>query len=138
MNIIAENGFILNVNTEENVKYYSTHTLCNCTACRYFYNTVGSMYPHAERLLKRLGSNISKPDELEYWETTNNISYSAHYTIIGSTVSFDSDCFEADGIKIVLHPSRQPDFYIPNEQITDEYFIISLYGINIKLPPYIN
>lgn len=132
--LIQKQDYILDIDIEETRDYYKNNSLCECTDCKNFYLQAQDKFPLLTKFLDDLGVYISRPDELSANNINNEIDYNfISYTIAGKIIQ--SDKYEIDMmdggmfLNIVINNS-----YIPNEQRTDEYFTVTVYGVRL---PYI-
>lgn len=134
--IIQKDGYILDVDVEETLKYSKEHSLCNCDEDRNLYAQIREKFPKLTAFLAELGLLIDRPDEIGSCAIDDYINYHfVSYTVIGSIL--ESDKYEIDmfdgGLYLNIVIS---DWYVPNEQKTDKYFTLTIYGI--KLPWVLN
>lgn len=107
------------------------HSLCDCPNCRNFYVQVREKYPLLAEILSDFGVDISRPDELGGIETDSSIDYLfAAYTVNGKILQSDKHEINLSGdetfLSIVIHNN-----YYPNNQITEDYFTVTVYGIQL-------
>lgn len=131
MTTIKKDDYIFAVDIEKTEEYYKTHSLCDCVYCRNYYAQIKDKFSRLNDFFSEFGVDISKPDEIESFETDNCIDYIyVDYTVCGDTEQTGKN-------QIVIYDNSQliititNGFASPNEQ-TGEYFTITVMGI--KLP----
>lgn len=133
--IVKKEDYIIDVDIEKTKDYYTSHSLCDCPACRNYYVQVKHKFHLLDEFLLEFGIDIERPDELSHIESDNEIQYlCAAYTVCGKILEFDKyeiDLFEDGGVVSIVFNNS----YIPNEQKTD-YFVVMVY--NIRLPWVLN
>ncbi len=132
--ILELEGNKFDLDIEKTREYYRTHSLCDCVGCRNFYIQAKEKYPLLNNLLEKFGVDISKPDEIAWGDIIDGeLDYIiVHYTINGKILEFSGyeiDINDSTFVNVVLDTN-----YVPNNQETKDYFVISIYGI---LLPYI-
>ena len=130
--ILRKYGYTLDVDVENTLKYSKEHALCDCDEDRNLYAQIADKFPKLKEFLAELGLLIERPDETGSCAVEDYIDYHfVSYTVIGKIL--EADKYEInmfDGglfLNIVID-----NWYVPNEQKTDEYFTVTIYGI--KLP----
>lgn len=131
--IIRKKEYILDVDVEETLKYSEEHSLCDCDGDRNLYAQIRGRFPKLTAFLAELGLLIDRPDETGPCAVEDHIVYLfVSYTVIGSIVGSDKyeiDMFDGEmDLHIVID-----DQYVPNEQKTDRYFTVTVYGIDLPL-----
>lgn len=129
--IIRKHGYALDIDIEGTMQYSREHGLCDCDEDRNLYAQIRERFPQLTEFLAELGLLIERPDETGSFAIGDQIDYHfVAYTVIGELLG--SDRYEidmADGgmtLKIVIS-----DWYVPNEQKTDRYFTVAVYGITL-------
>lgn len=132
--ILKLEGKELEVDIEKNKKYYIANSLCDCVGCRNFYIQANEKYPLLKDFLEKFSVDISKPDEIAWGDITEDeLNYLVvHYTVSGKIL--DTDKYEIDIADTTFLSLVIENGYVPNNRKTEDYFIISVYGI---LLPYI-
>lgn len=129
--IIRKHGYVLDVDVEDTIKYSKEHTLCDCNEDRNLYAQIAEKFPKLKEFLAELGLLIERPDETGSCAVEDYIDYHfVSYTVIGQILEsdkyeinlFDGDLF----LNIVID-----NWYVPNEQKTDNYFTVTIYGIDL-------
>ena len=129
--IIRKQGYVLDVDVEDTIKYSKEHTLCDCNEDRNLYVQIAEKFPKLKEFLAELGLLIERPDETGSCAVEDYIDYHfVSYTVIGQILEsdkyeinlFDGDLF----LNIVID-----NWYVPNEQKTDNYFTVTIYGIDL-------
>ena len=127
--IIRKDGYVLDVDVEETLKYSKEHLLCDCSEDRNLYAQIRGKFPKLTAFLAELGLLIDRPDETGSCAVNDYIDYHfVSYTVIGNIL--ESDKYEIDMfdggmfLNIVID-----NWYVPNEQKTDQYFTVTVYGI---------
>lgn len=126
---INKGNYSFSVDIEKTKKYYETHSLCQCFGCENFYRQAKKKFPKLDEFLAAMGTNISRPDKIVWYEGENEISYDfAAYTVCGNIIKSGDKIEIQDGqfISVIADNS-----YIPNEQDSDDYFVITVYGITL-------
>lgn len=123
-------GYILDVDVEATKAYYANNTLCICPDCRNFYAQARGKLPVLTAFLADFGVDIDRPDELAAFKIRNTLDYSfVAYTVVGTIVQSGQKKFTLTdglvGLEITMDNS-----YIPNEQATETYFVITVYNIS--------
>lgn len=129
--IIRKHGYVLDVDVESTIKYSNEHTLYDCNEDRNLYAQIAERFPKLKEFLAELGLLIERPDETGSCAVENYIDYHfVSYTVIGKILESDKyeiDMFDGDlFLNIVID-----DWYVPNEQKTDNYFTVTIYGIDL-------
>lgn len=129
--IIQKDRYILDVDVEETHKYSKEHSFCDCDEDRNLYAQIRWKFPKLTAFLAELGLLIDRPDETGSCATDDYIDYHfVSYTVIGNILESDKyeiDMFDGDlFLNIVID-----NWYVPNEQKTDRYFTVTVYGINL-------
>lgn len=132
--ILKLEGKKFDLDIEKTKEYYKTHSLCDCVGCRNFYIQAKKKYPLLNNLLEKFGVDISKPDEIAWGDVNDGeLDYMVvHYTVNGKileTDEYEIDISDSTFLSIVVENG-----YVPNNQETEDYFVISVYGIFL---PYI-
>ena len=129
--IIQKHGYVLDVDVEETLKYSREHSLCDCDQDRNLYTQIREKFPELTAFLAELGLLIERPDETGSCDVDDYIDYHfVSYTVIGNIL--ESDKYEIDmfdggmSLNIVID-----HWYVPNEQKTDRYFTVTVYGIDL-------
>ncbi len=132
--ILEIEGKKLEVAIEENKEYYIAHSLCDCVGCRNFYMQAKEKYPSLRDFLEKFGVDISKPDEIFWGDIIEDeLDYiTVYYTVKGDIL--DADKYEIDITDTTFLSLVIEKGYVPNNLETEDYFIISVYGI---LLPYV-
>ena len=130
--IIKKQNAILDIDLDATKKYSATHNLCDCADDRNFYVQSREKFPKLTEFLEELGLLIDRPDEIGSVTYNNEVEYLfISYTVVGKILEFDKyeiDMFDGDlFLNIVID-----NWYVPNEQTTDEYFTVTVY--NVTLP----
>ena len=129
--IIRKHGYVLDVDVEDTIKYSKEHTLCNCNEDRNLYVQIAEKFPKLKEFLSELGLLIERPDETGSCAVEDYIDYHfVSYTVIGKILESDKyefDMFDGD---LFLNISID-NCYVPNEQKTDNYFTVTIYGIDL-------
>lgn len=129
--IIRKHGYVLNVDVEDTLKYSKEHKLCDCNEDRNFYAQIVERFPKLKDFLAELGLLIERPDEIASYAVENYIDYHfVSYTVIGTILEsekYEIDFFDGGiPLNIVID-----NWYVPNEQKTDKYFTVTIYGIDL-------
>lgn len=108
--------------------------MCDCVGCRNFYIQVKEKYPLLNNFLEKFGADVVKPDEIAWGDVTDGeLDYIVvHYTVNGkilATDKYEIDISDTTFLNIVIENG-----YVPNNQETEDYFVVSVFGI---LLPYI-
>ena len=115
--IIRKNGYVLDVDVEGTLKYSQEHKLCDCDEDRNLYAQIAEKFPELKEFLAELGLLIERPDEIGSCVT-------------GKILEFDN--YEIDMFDGGLFLNNIIDnCYVPNEQRTDKYFTVTIYGIDL-------
>lgn len=132
--ILKLKGKEFEVDIEKNKEYYITHSLCDCVGCRNFYIQANEKYPLLKDFLEKFGVDITKPDEIAWGDIIEDeLDYLVvHYAVSGKIL--DTDKYEIDIADTTFLSLVIENGYVPNNRKTEDYFIISVYGI---LLPYI-
>ena len=127
--IIRKHGYVLDVDIEGTLKYSQKHNICGCDADRNLYAQIADKFPKLKEFLAELGLLIERPDETGSCAVEDYIDYHfVSYTVIGKIL--ESDKYEIDIFDGGLFLNIVIDnWYVPNEQKTDEYFTVTIYGI---------
>ncbi len=127
-------GKKFDLDIEKTKEYYKTLSLCDCVGCRNFYIQAKEKYPLLNNFLKKFGVDISKPDEISWGDVTDGeLDYIVvYYTVNGKIL--ETDKYEIDISDTTFLSVVVENGYVPNNQETEDYFVISVYGI---LLPYI-
>lgn len=122
---------IFDVDIDATKNYYKENTLCDCQDCRNFYVQVEKKYPALAKFLSSFRVDVSRPDELGAAKTDNIIDYQfAAYTVAGELLQSDKYEMALVGDKTPLNITVDSS-YVPNEQVTEDYFTITVYGIQL-------
>lgn len=129
--IIRKDGYVLDVDVEGTLKYSKEHSLCDCNEDRNLYAQIRERFPKLTAFLAELGLLIDRPDETGSCAVNDYIDYHfISYTVIGNIL--ESDKYEIEmfdgglSLNIVID-----NWYVPNEQKTDQYFTVTIYGIDL-------
>ena len=129
--IIQKYGYILDVDVEATRQYSENHSLCDCNEDRNLYAQIQEKFPKLTAFLAELGLLIDRPDETGSCAMDGYIDYHfVSYTVIGNILESDKyeiDMFDGEQfLNIVID-----NWYVPNEQKTDRYFTVTVYGIDL-------
>ena len=129
--IIQKYGYILDVDIEATRRYSENHSLCDCNEDRNLYAQIQKKFPKLTAFLAELGLLIDRPDETGSCAMDGHIDYHfVSYTVIGNILESDKyeiDMFDGEQfLNIVID-----NWYVPNEQKTDRYFTVTVYGIDL-------
>ena len=129
--IIQKEGYVLDVDIEATRQYSENHSLCDCNEDRNLYAQIQEKFPKLTTFLAELGLLIDRPDETGSCAMDGYIDYHfVSYTVIGNIL--ESDKYEIDMFDGELFLNIVIDnWYVPNEQKTDRYFIVTVYGIDL-------
>lgn len=131
MKVICKDDYVFEVDIEENLNYYKTHSLCECDYCQNYYSQIKGKFPKLEKFLSEFGVEISNPDEIMSIELNDSIEYlNVDYTICGKIITmgkYEIDIYDNLFLSVVVTDG----YASPNSQKGD-YFTLSIY--NIKLP----
>lgn len=129
--IVQKHGYILDIDINKTLQYSHEHSLCECDEDRNLYAQIREKFPELTAFLAELGLLIERPDETGSCAVDDYIDYHfISYTVIGSIL--ESDKYEIDMfdggmfLNIVID-----NWYVPNEQKTDRYFTVTVYGIDL-------
>ena len=129
--IIRKHGYVLDVDIEGTSKYSQEHEICDYDEDRNLYAQIADKFPKLKEFLAELGLAIDRPDETGSCAIKDYIDYHfVSYTVIGSIL--DSDKYEIDmfdgglSLNILIN-----NWYVPNQQKTNEYFTVTIYGIDL-------
>ena len=129
--IIRKHGYTLDVDLEATLKYSRQHTLCDCDECRNLYAQIADKFPKLKDFLAELGLLIERPDDIGSCAVGDYIDYQfVSYTVTGrmlETDRYEVDLFDGGLFLDIVIDNR----YVPNEQKSDEYFTVTVYGINL-------
>lgn len=134
--IIKKQNYVLDIDFDATKRYSATHNLCDCADDRNFYVQSREKFSKLTEFLEELGLLIDRPDEIGSLTYNNEVDYLfISYTVVGKILEADKyefDMFDGDiFLNIVID-----NWYVPNEQTTDEYFTVTVY--NVKLPWVLN
>ena len=91
MSTIQKDEYVFEVDIEKTIKYYKTHSICECECCENFYAQIKGKFPKLESFLADFGVDISKPDECMSVELDDTIQYiGIDYTVCGKLLLWDS------------------------------------------------
>lgn len=129
--IIKKDGYVLNVDVEATRQYSENHSPCDCNEDRNLYAQIQEKFPKLTAFLAELGLLIERPDETGSCAMDGYIDYHfVSYTVIGNIL--ESDKYEIDMFDGELFLNIVIDnWYVPNEQKTDRYFTVTVYGIDL-------
>lgn len=123
--------YVLDADIEATTDYYRNLSLCECADCRNFYAQVKTALPMLTDFLSKLGIDVSRPDEIS--SVFNHAEGKEDYLMVAYTVCgkiITSGKYEIDIRDNDLFLSAGIDnLYVPNEQKTNEYFTVAIYGI---------
>ena len=129
--IIRKHGYVLDVDIEGTSKYSQEHEICDYDEDRNLYAQIADKFPKLKEFLAEFGLVIDRPDETGSCAIEDYIDYHfVSYTVIGSIL--DSDKYEIDmfdgglSLNILIN-----NWYVPNQQKTNEYFTVTIYGIDL-------
>lgn len=129
--IIRKYGYVLDVDIDATSQYSREHSLCDCDEDRNLYAQIREKFPELTAFLAELGLLIERPDETGSCAVDDYIDYHfVSYTVIGNIL--ESDKYEIDMfdggkfLNIVID-----NWYVPNEQKTNRYFTVTVYGIDL-------
>ena len=129
--IIRKHGYVLDVDIEGTSKYSQEHEICDYDEDRNLYAQIADTVPKLTEFLAEFGLVIDRPDETGSCAIEDYIDYHfVSYTVIGSIL--DSDKYEIDmfdgglSLNILIN-----NWYVPNQQKTNEYFTVTIYGIDL-------
>lgn len=129
--IIRKDGCALDVDIEATHRYSQEHTLCNCDEDRNLYAQIRGEFPKLTTFLAELGLLIDRPDETASCAMDDYIDYHfVSYTVVGDileSAKYEIDMFDGElFLNIVID-----NWCVPNEQKTDRYFTVTVYGIHL-------
>ena len=131
--ILQKNDGQFLVDLEKTKAYYQSHSLCDCQACRNFYQQASAVFPKLKAFLADFGVDLEKPDEIAwgYLSPEGKIDYLfVACTVRGEILRqdfYETDLQDSLFLSIVIDKG-----YVPNEQEGEDYFVISV--CNIVLP----
>ncbi len=132
--ILELKGKKFDIDIEKTKEYYTTHSLCDCVGCRNFYIQAKEKYPSLDNFLRKFGVDISKPDEISWGDIIDGeLDYiTVHYTVngkISETDGYEIDISDSTSVSVLVKNG-----YVPNNQETEDYFLLSVFGVSL---PYI-
>ena len=129
--IIRKHSYVLDVDVEGTSKYSQEHEICDCNEDRNLHAQIADKFPKLKEFLAELGLLIERPDETGSCAVEDYIDYHfVSYTVIGKIL--ESDKYEIDMFDGGLFLNIVIDnWYVPNEQKTDKYFTVTIYGIDL-------
>ena len=129
--IIQKEGYVLDIDIEATRQYSENHSLCDCNEDRNLYAQIQEKFPKLTTFLAEFGLLIDRPDETGSCAMDGYIDYHfVSYTVIGNIL--ESDKYEIDMFDGELFLNIVIDnWYVPNEQKTDRYFTVTVYGIDL-------
>lgn len=129
--IIQKDGYVLDVDVKATDKYSKEHSLCDCNEDRNLYAQIRERFPKLTAFLAEFGLLIDRPDETGSCAVNDYIDYHfISYTVIGNIL--ESDKYEIDMFDGGLFLNIVIDnWYVPNEQKTDRYFTVTVYGVDL-------
>lgn len=129
--IIQNDGYILDVDIEATRRYSQEHLICDCDEDRNLYAQIREKFTKLTSFLAELGLLIDRPDETGSCVVDDYIDYQyVSYTVVGNILQFgkyEIDMFDGGLFCNIVIDNR----YIPNEQKTDSYFTVTVYGIDL-------
>ena len=127
---IKKSGFVFSVDKEKTSEYYAKHTLCDCNGCQNFYKQIKGLFPELEEFISQFGVDITKPDEMSWYDINKSIGYTPYYTVTGKIEKMGTNELAFENINVAFHQSDTPCNDIPNEQ-TESYFIIEIPTVDL-------
>ncbi len=129
--IINKDEVVLDIDIKATTEYSQIHSLCDCNEDRNFYIQARNQFPKLTEFLTELGLLIERPDEIGSIINEDRIDYIfVSYTVVGEIKEYskyETDMFDGGMfLSIVIDDSS-----IPNEQKTDRYFTVTVYGISL-------
>ena len=128
---IQKCGYVFLVDRDKTSEYYAAHSICDCDGCQNFYRQIKGQFSELERFLTELGVDISRPDNIMWYDADNCIGYNPCYTVTGNIKAFGEYEIDFGYLNAVFYQGDDPTHDIPNEQ-TEPYFVIEIF--NITLP----
>lgn len=128
---VEKDGYVFFVDKDKTSQYYTMHSLCDCCRCQNFYKQIKGLFPDLEKFLSEFGIDISRPDELMWYDIDNYIQYHSCYTVTGSIEISGKHKIDFGNLTALFYQGANPIADIPNEQ-TELYFVIEI--SNIDLP----
>ena len=64
--ILQKNDGKFLVDLEKTKAYYQSHSLCDCQACRNFYQQASAAFPKLKAFLADFGVDLERPDEIAW------------------------------------------------------------------------
>ena len=129
--IQRKHGYVLDVDTAGTSKYSREHTICDCDEDRNLYAQIADKFPKLKEFLTEFGVLIERPDETGSCAVEDSIGYHfVSYTVVGTILEADRyevDLFDGGLFLTIVIDNR----YVPNEQKTDKYFAVTVYGIDL-------
>lgn len=124
--IIELEGKKLDLNMEKTAEHYKNHLFCDCAGCRNFNLQAAQKYPLLKAFLEKLGADILKPKECEWFCDGDNVKYYlVQYVVCGKILEDDNyeiDVADSTFVNIIL-----------DNQVTDEEesIVVSVEGITL-------
>lgn len=125
MKTINVGGGRFSADIEKTVKYYNSHSVCDCAGCRNFYAQINDKLPGLQAFLSEFGADAASPDELSYYTVDNLFVYDSAYTVAGKIEKACACQISICTVDVTINAD-----YIPNEQ-TGAYFVITVHGISL-------
>ena len=128
---ISLDGFEFECDIDKTKSYYESHSMCDCPACSYYHLHAGESFPKLNIFLSDFGVDISKPDDIVWFQELGGIScVVVSYTVNGKIEKYGDYEFDINDGELFLNIVFDQK-YVPNEQISD-YFVISVFGLMFK------
>lgn len=111
--------------------YYESYSgLCDCPACRNYYQVIKSYLSSLNDFLNQFEIDIEKPIEIVHFEANridHTVEYIAYYSVNGSADVSEGDIHFGDVNILVQSPELSP-----NTEMTEPYFVLEV--SNLYLP----
>ena len=125
---ITKEGYLFSVERDKTIEYYASHSLCDCEGCRNYYKQIKGHSPELEEFLDSFGIDISRPDEMPWFDNDGHIEYTPYYTVVGNIEKMDSHEIGYGDLNLAFYRSEAQEVSFPTEQ-TEPYFVIAVFGI---------
>ena len=126
--IIEKDRYKFLVDIEKTKEYYNKQELCECAGCRNYYAQVKEKFPWFDAFLKEFGVDITRPDEISWYDNDNKICYIfVGFTACGKVLNDEDYEFiieDKPKVKCVISNGKDPFGCFPNSQEGNYFEIV--------------
>lgn len=132
MKRIRKNSQYFDIDYQANAAYYDSKTWPVEPYAKNYVNQMRHFNPELNEFLDMFASDITKPDELKWEDTENDVRYTAKYSVNGTIVDADRFEFNVRKMVITVEPTGDGKLMITYDNIVLPWILLE--GRDGKLP----